>query len=413
MTTRLAVELLVPINDPAGWDAGLWDTATWGQAATYTDVSCDVQGLAVAGGRSGPTDRFRAAGATIRVDNRAGKYNAWSDASGWALPGVQHFGAGTRVRVGIDVTGQARRYLFTGTVDSWHHRRADPDRWAELSCTDVLADMPLANLLASGAVGAGEMAGARIQRVLAANGLVNLPTALDVGVVTLQATTLAQPAGTELDLTVDSDGGWLWVDGDGVLTFFQADRDATYSRWVAPVLTFADDDTVAGAVCWATVELDDDRAVVVNRADIANAGGVAQITDDFVSQGAYRVRTFQRHDLIATTDANSKAIANRVIARLAKGGTRPARVAVTVTDDADVAAVTALRWHDRVRVVVHDVGDTYAVDAFIDNYAWTLTPLGTDRRCVVALDLGLSPAVGQVPGGRWDTGIWDTDVWGY
>jgi hypothetical protein len=157
-------------------------------------------------------------------------------------------------------------------------RRDGPDRWVEVGADDALAFLPAANLPEQPSQGAGEHAGARLARILAAHGLEVLPTRFDVGVVALQATTLAQDALTLADLAADSDGGWLWVDGAGVLVFYQADHDAEDPRWTAPVLTFTDTDTdPAPAVCWATLELDDDADAIVNHVEIAAAGGTAVI----------------------------------------------------------------------------------------------------------------------------------------
>ena len=72
-----------------------------------------------------------------------------------------------------------------------------------------------------------------------------------------------------------------------------------------------------------------------------------------------------------------------------------------------------LWWHDRVRVVMHDVGDVYAADAYLDAYQWNLTPAGVDRETRLNVVLSLSPAVSFPAAARWDTGLWDTDVWGY
>jgi hypothetical protein len=279
---------------------------------------------------------------------------------------------------------------------------------------DVLSTFPLADLPEQPAQGAGEFAGARLERIIAETGLQVPATAFDAGVVGLQATTLAQPAITEADLTADSDGGWLWVDGAGTLRYYQADRDTTDPRWLDPVITVTDRDDVAGAICWdATPDLDDDADAVVNHVQIGNAGGTVQIVDDLESQYRYGVRTFQRHDLIATSDTHSGYLAQKILDRMAAGGTRPARVTVTAADDATAAAVTALLWHDRIRTVVHDVGDVFTADSYLDSYEWTAAVLGDDRRCLLTLTMALSPAAAYIAGGRWDAGAWDTDPWGY
>lgn len=414
MTVRAALELWVQTVDAHGWDAGLWDVDPWEVATTWADVSCDWRGAAIAGGRTGPMDRFRSAHAVLRLDNREGKYNSWSEATPWAGPGSRHLGAGTLARIGIDVDGHPRRYLFTGIADTWHHEREDPDRWVEMGCDDPLATLTLANLPEQPSQGAGEHAGARLERILAAHGLDSMPHRFDVGVVPLQATTLADDAISLADLAADSDAGWLWCDGDGTLVYYQGDRDVTDPRWTTSVAVVGDDREIAGALCAdLTPALVDDRDSVVNHAAIAAKGGTAHVADDVASQRRYQLRGFQRSDLIHADESWSQTIADKIVRRLAAGGTRPDAVSITAHDDADAWALINLQWHDRVTFVMHDVGDVYAAECFIDHMQWTLTPAGYDRIAALNVVLTLSPAVFFPSPGRWDTGLWDTDEWGY
>ena len=139
-----------------------------------------------------------------------------------------------------------------------------------------------------------------------------MPTRFDAGLATLQATTLADDAISLADLAADSDGGWLWVDGDGTLVYYQGDRDTTDPRWLAPVAVIADDDSIAGALCWdQSPTLADDRDAVINHAAIAAAGGSARTADDVASQNRYQLRSFQRFDLIHQADPWSQTLATR------------------------------------------------------------------------------------------------------
>lgn len=413
MTTRIVVELAVALADPHGWDYGLWDTDGWQAAQVWADVSCDFQGVTLTDGRSSPLDRYRPATGKLRLDNRTGKFDAWSELTPWAPPGVRHLGAGTRVRFGLEVGAAPVRWLFTGKADTWHHRYGGDD-YVDVDVVDDTADLSLANLPEQTAQGDGEHAGARIARILAAH-FYDGPTALDPGVPPLQPTTLADDALTLLYLTVDSDGGWLFCDGDGVLCFLDANRDSDTRppAWSTPQLVIADDDS--GDVCAASVELDDDREAVRNQVDIARAGGTARIARDDVSARRYGIRTMQRHDLIHTDDTWSQTLADRVVARAASGGTRVSAVEVWPTADAAAAKVAALRLHDQVRVVEHGRGDTFAADSYLDARTYDITPLGDDREVLWRATLNLSPLVAFAPAGRWDGMNWDAAdaVWGY
>lgn len=407
MTVRIVVELAISDVDPQGWDLGQWDTAPWQAAYQWHDVSCDCQGFTYSAGRSGPLDRYRSATGTLQLDNRSGVYDAWSELTPWAPPGVRHLGAGTRIRVGVEVDDDPVSWQFTGKADAWHGRNG----YVEIPVVDDLADLSLANLPEQAAQGAGELAGARIARILAEH-LYTGPVALDAGVVPLQATTLAADALSLLYLTVDSDGGWLFVDGDGTLCFLDANREQEDPRWKAPTLVVADDGT--GDVCPVIApDLDDDRDAVRNLADIAAAGGTAHIAVDDASTRRYGIRTMQRHDLIHTDEAWSQTLADRIVARAGPGGTRVAAVEVWPTETSRAArTVAATRLHDRIRVVWHGAGDVFAVDSYLDAWTYDLVPLGVDREVIWRAALNLSPVAEFVPAGRWDTAVWDTDVWG-
>lgn len=411
MTVRAVVELRVPNVDLVnGWDRALWDRGQWQAAQEWSDVSCDFQGATLAGGRSGPLDRYRSQTGTIRLDNRSGKFDAWSELTPWAPPNNRHLGAGTPVRLGVEVGADPVVWLFTGKVDTWAHRYG-ADAYVDLDVIDLLADLALANLPEQSPSGAGETAGPRIARILAAH-LYTGPTALDTGVPTLQATTLADDALSLLYLTVDSDGGWLWLDGAGVIVFYDADRDSDFDRWKTPQLVIADDGT--GDVCAVDAPaLDDAREAVRNLVDIARAGGTARIAADNESQRRYGIRTMQRHDLIHEADPWSQTLANRVVARAAAGGTRVSSAELWLLDEPAAALVAAIQPHDRVRVIQHGAVDVFAADSFLDAWRYDLTPLGADREVLWRCSLNLSPVADFVPAGRWDTALWDTDVWGY
>jgi hypothetical protein len=62
---------------------------------------------------------------------------------------------------------------------------------------------------------------------------------------------------------------------------------------------------------------------------------------------------------------------------------------------------------------MHDVGDVYAADAFLDSYQWNLAPTGADREVRLNATFTLSPAVSFPAAGRWDAALFDTDPWGY
>src|SRR5262249_23472943 len=135
------------------------------------------------------------------------------------------------------------------------------------------------------AVGAGELSGARVNRLLDDNAWTGA-RAVDAGVVALAATTLD---GTTIDLlhqTGEAAWGWLYVRGDGAVTFRQRDVVDTDPRMTTVQYVFTDNDALAGA-CYGSAVIGADDRSIVNVASVTPASGTVQTYTDTGSRAFF------------------------------------------------------------------------------------------------------------------------------
>jgi hypothetical protein len=111
-------------------------------------------------------------------------------------------------------------YGYTGYSTAWEETFLPGmvDAYVTVPCEDEMAMIAAFDGLELTPVGAGELSGVRIHRILD-NAHNTATRAIETGRVTMQATTLAQNAATEIKLVADSEGGALFVDGDGTLVY--------------------------------------------------------------------------------------------------------------------------------------------------------------------------------------------------
>lgn len=297
-------------------DRGLFGTGTLApEAGVWTDVSAAAPVLSISTrrGRQRLLEAYSRGTCTVVFDDTTGLLTPHNTASSY-YPYVR---PEIRMRVSVTHNG-TQRWLFHGFVDSIlpvFPRTDGGPRTVVIQATDafkVLArfDPPAA----SSPSGAGELSGARINRILDLAGWPAGDRDVDAGLSTMQATTLAQNSLTELQLTADSEFGELYVNAEGKVTF--RDRHARYEDSVSQTVqaTFTDANT-AGVLHYQSLDVPEyDAELVKNTVSIAAVGGEAQTASDATSQARYFDRSWNRHDLIhdGGNDA-SDAYADRVV----------------------------------------------------------------------------------------------------
>ena len=394
----LALPTAQDVWDHARWDQDRWDAIDYDN---FIDVSCDCSGVSIDRGRGGPLDHAAPGRATFQLDNPTGLYSPWNT----------HDGNGAdlgRPALGPDIPVQVATHagpIYTGFVRTLTETDDGGESTVAVTATDAANFLGDANGLEQASQGGGELAGARLGRIM---NQAQLPAVvdrqLDTGVTTLQATTLAKGALEEAWLTADSDGGVFWCTPAGTLRYVDP-NGLQAPEFTEPIATFTDDPYSDG-LCPISFTVTTDRDHVKNVVSVARVGGTAQTVTDPLSIARHGARTTQRTDLIHQSDAWSTTIAGFMLARLAN-----AEVAVTpidgvaTDDDAWFALAHAVDLGSRIELIRSRFGQALEVLATVDGIGHKIS---LDQWTV---SLKCSPGE-QVQGySRWDSALWDQSRW--
>jgi len=240
-----------------GWglfNVGLFDAATFGPGEVWVDISQWVMSFAVTRKFADRLRLWQAGSCTLELSNMDGRFSPDNLTGPYAAAGFSSIRPGIPIRANVTISGVVY-WLFCGTVDTWAedwpgHIGARTggasvtvtalDAWKTLSTFQGAAVTP---------VGAGETLGPRISRILTTAGYVG-PIDLDTGTIPLQETTLADKPLDEIDITIASEGGAVYVAADG--RFCVRDRYSLTEdlRSVTPQVVFGDS---AGEVPWSAL----------------------------------------------------------------------------------------------------------------------------------------------------------------
>lgn len=293
------------------------DVLTTGYNWTNITAYVDQSSLSWSHGATrsqGPWFRYEAGRCSFTLDdNDGGRFSPLNTTGPYALAGVSQLRPGIPVRVRVpwnDGATLSDYVAFTGWIDVWQPSNTG-DRWSKVSvtATDGVERLQSANLPAlATAVGAGDTAGARINRILDNVGWSTVNRNIDVtGTTTMQATTMAPSAWEEMLLTADSAAGFLFLSDDGKVTYRERSSISSSS-----VFTF---DGLGVDAVDEQVSLSYDRQQVINQVCLARAGGTAQYVEDATSSADAQngMRTYSRSDLICETDAQVQEIAQYLL----------------------------------------------------------------------------------------------------
>lgn len=346
--------------------------------STWTDVTGWVRGMElVEAGRDREQDRFRGGTCRLTLDNRDGRFSPFNTSSPYA-PNVL-----PRRRCRVSVTWSGTTYRrFLGWNEDWVelHPEFGTDNVVEVEFRDGFALLAGVDGYEQSPQGEGEDVAARISRILTnagSPGGITSSVSFLMG-ETMQATTLAQDALTEIFLTVDSVGADAWMAVTGtdtpVLQVWGRYARAVNARSTVSQGTWGDS---GSELRYAAIELDTGADLMINEAAFARAGGTAQLASDATSISAYQRRRHGRNDLIVQSDATTQALADWTVLRFAEPDTRVASVTVKprVSPSTLWPVIAGVQLHDRFRVIRRALGG-YTVDrqVFVDSVSHMVTP---------------------------------------
>lgn len=390
------------------WDSAIWDTSTWGPDAIYVDITQYVRAFDTDRHFSRELAAWEAGTATVVLDNRDGRFSADNLSGPYVTGGVTQVRPWRPLRIKASYGG-VTKYVFSGYATAWEESYSldganRGDAIVTVPCLDELGSLARFNPLATSAVGAGELSGLRIHRILNNAGSTAVRD-VDPGQFTMQATTLAANTVTELKLTADSEAGAVYIGADGTVIFDDQLAIVTQTRSSASQATFGDG---GGAeLPYEDIEIHYDGDLLTNVASFARVGSTAVQAQDNTSRALYQDKTFQRSDLICATDLQVQSLANWYVAQFSQPERRVTRIDVNPRETlANWTQVLTREVRDLITVKRRPPGGyTISRDCHISGIKHSARPDEWKT------SFALFSATPYQTVGRWDYAIWDTSTW--
>ena len=275
--------------------------------------------------QQGPLTTYEAGTCTIELANSDARFSPENLAGPYVIGGVTQIRPMIPVRVRA-TWGSSGYSLFYGYVRSWTPPTAQlgPDYdYIVVQATDAFCVLAGVTIPAASITGAGELSGARVNRILAAAGWYATAQGLsdvDAGQSHVQGTTFGATALSLLQLTADSEIADLYADPAGRVTFRDRHAPLTDARSTTVQAVFGD---TAGTAHPAGTELpyteitrpDDDTTMGNDiQATISGSSSMQQAKDAPSIARFLFPRTYERSDLILQADADALGWAQYVLA---------------------------------------------------------------------------------------------------
>jgi hypothetical protein len=300
---------------------------------------------------------------------------------------------------------------FRGYVLAWNESwyRGVDSSTVGVACVDELGSLARFDGYEQSPVGDGELFGLRMHRILDTAGHGG-SRQIEVGEHTMQPTTLAGNCVSELKLVADSEGGTVWVEGDGTIVAEGRDSVFSDSRSNSVQASFGDGD---GELPYRDVTLAYDGDIVANVVAFASSGGTAQTVDDLTSRALYGDKRYARSDLVCEGDLYPEILATLWLERHKEPELRFTALQVIANGDEHASLfpqVLRRKPLDRIEVTKRPpAGDTITREVLIggvhhriDSVAWsTVWDLVSTTGYPGADEFGV-----------WDVSNWNECVWG-
>ena len=273
---------------------GQLDFAELGGATTLTDVTADVQNIAISRGRSKDLDSFFTGSCAIKLLNNSRKYENTNTSSPY-YPGIEPF-----IIMHVDATtdgGSTYEDLFVGFVADIALSYPDSNN-AFATFTGFDSFMKINNTELVNASFSSTDSGTLINNILSSSTVKFSATNRDIetGISTMQALSGVIDNTLSLLQTIErSENGLLFMSKSGKLTF--KNRHTTFPSTAS--ITFSDD---GSDVPYTSVDYINDDNEIYNIINLTREGGSTQTQEDSGSQIKYLIRTLTRSGLLNDND---------------------------------------------------------------------------------------------------------------
>ena len=274
---------------------GILDSGQLGGAVTLTDVTNDVQNVAISRGRSKDLDSFFTGSCAIKLLNNERKYENTNTSSPY-YPGIEPF-----IIMHVDATtdgGSTYEDLFVGFVADINLSYPDTnnsfatftgfDAFMKINNTELVdQDFPSTD------------SGTLINNILNSD-TVKFSTGnrdIETGISNMQALSNITNNTLSILQTIErSENGLLFMSKSGKLTF--KNRHTTFPSSAS--MTFSDD---GNDIPYNSVDYINDDNEIYNVINLTRTGGNTQTKEDTGSQLKYLIRTLTRTGLLNDNDA--------------------------------------------------------------------------------------------------------------
>lgn len=398
------------------WNTAIWDTTLWGFSETWTDISAYVERVATSRVFGRPVRVWSAATIDVDLNDQDGRFSPDNLTGPYVVAGLSSIrpGCGVRARLTFDGVDYP---LAKGYVDEWSEAWdgiggprtgvattsiKGTDEWARISAAPGVTVAP---------VGAGESFGARINRLLDAAGS-TAARAVDAGSSTMQATDLSADPVQDLELTCDSEGGTILIDGSGTVVAKRKYALVEDTRSTTVQATFGDG---PGEIPWSEIETAPlNVSSLINRAAYTRVGGTQQVYSDPNSvalHGPAGDKSPNVDQLICTDDPQALSLATWSVLSHKDPQTLVTGLTIPVscyTDDMPV--LLGLQHMDLVKVVRRppsSTSHTVTRYCFINGINYEIVNGKVDLK----LTLTSATKYLEFSTSKWDVGLWDSALW--
>lgn len=316
-------------------------------AGLVVDVSNQVDKLSTRRGRDAQADKFQTGQLSLRIVDQNGDFNPQNTAS-------PYYGYLDPMRkIQITATYGATTYpIFSGFITGYSTttpKFTGDIVYTTITAVDAFRLAQNAQISTVTGATAGQLSGARINKILDA---ISWPTTMrdiDAGQTTMQVDPGTPRTALEAMQTVElSEYGSLYVDASGNFVF--QDRLFTTTSVNQTPVVFKDDGT---AIPYFNAVWVLNDVLIYNSAQITRTGGTTQSVSNTASINKYFLHSYNQQNLLMETDAVAKDYAGAYVASRAETTTRCDAIVLdlyTPNYDAGIIAALNLDYFDPVSI---------------------------------------------------------------
>lgn len=343
-------------------------------AALIVDVSNQIDALTTRRGRNAEADQFQTGTCSLRIVDQNGDFNSQNLAGPYAglLDPMR--------KLQITATHNGVTYpIFSGFITSYQtitpQESNDNVSYCVISAVDAFRLAQNAQISTVSGTSAGQLSGARINKILDQIQWPSTMRDVDAGQTTVQADPGTPRTALAACQTVSmSEYGAFYVDATGSFVF--QDRALTSSSIGATPTVFTDDGS--GGLLYFDAQWVLNDVLVYNAANVTRSGGTTQVATNSASIAKYFLHSYTQNDLLMETDAVALDYARAYVASRAETSVRCDSIVLdlyTPNYDAGIVAALDLDFFDPITVTTTQPGSTSLTKTLqIFGVAMTINP---------------------------------------